>query len=117
MTAGFLLLLQLGTGALFLEVVDPMSEQQAAIAALPDPTSKVPRAVLEDRYDGLMVRRRGPNVGDYNEFQTKIDLILARLVEGTARTEGDEDNPLVGELETLIREHVIRRVDELGMAR
>ena len=82
----------------------------------PQPQSP-PRAVLEDRYDGLLHRRRGPNVGDYNELQTKLDILLGRLVEGVTRNDIEEDGPIVDELEGMIREHVIRRVDELGVAR
>lgn len=61
------------------------------------------RAILEDRYDGLLTRKRtkgtDPNLvgtgsaGDYNLLQLKMDLMLTRLCEGTIRDRlEDEDS-------------------------
>ena len=94
--------------------LDPPDAAPTPGAAREAPT----RAILEDRYDGLLMRRRSrygdPNLlatgsaGDYNRFQLKLDAVLRRIVEGTIRRPmGDADGRLVGELEAIIRERVV----------
>jgi hypothetical protein len=115
-----------------------MTKLQAAATAVSDPAPKVPRAILEDRYDGLLTTRRsitraGETLqmnGDYNGLRLKLDAIIGRLVEGTTRAP-DRDRPLTwngvtytdpgsgiinGEVSARIRETIISMVDELGLA-
>lgn len=82
--------------------------------------AKVSRESLEDRYNGLMLAGLNPS-----KLQEKLDGVTWGIVDGLSRlpyrtmeesTERGVDR-LIDEVQALIREHVIRRVDELGLAR
>ena len=99
----------------------PIPSQAAAQPA-------IPLQVLQDRYDGLLMNLDGKPahenqtqgmVGDYNRLQLKLDFLLSRLLEGTARTGADnlQGHDFVGELEAMIRDQVVRRLHETGVAR
>jgi hypothetical protein len=82
-------------------------------------TARIPRAIIEDRYDGLIE----PDSGAWSPLAMKLAKLLERLVAGTARVPVEEDarNALSDlaeqEIFVVIRETIIRRVDELGLAR
>jgi len=91
---------------------------------------RIPKEILEDRYRGLFlnrnsVTRAGKNLkmaGDYNERQLRLDKMIRRLIEGVTRHEFDgedfdHEGSIVEEVEALIHETIIRRVDEWGLAR
>lgn len=80
----------------------------------------VPRAILEDRYDGLLMRlepRHDQMVGDTGKLLEQIDDVLAKLIAGVCRVYGDEYSNVIEDVEAAIRETLIAKVDELGLAR
>lgn len=80
----------------------------------------VSREVLEDRYTGLVDE---PN-GDPSKVQFRLwksyEQILHGVTRKAFREPGDSWAPgvdLIAELDALLREHIVRRVEELGIAR
>jgi hypothetical protein len=81
-----------------------------------DTPVKVSREILEDRWAGLMDVDLDPS-----ELNGKLWKSFEELYNGVARTVPDDnglyaDQDLVSELLGVVRAHVIRRVDELGIA-
>lgn len=100
-----------------------MATELSAVRALNDPP-RVPKAILEDRYDGLLLNlapRNGNHVlGDYNQLQVRLDKVTGDLIRGIIRQEPDDDDVvgrIMGEVQDVVRETIVRRVDELGLAR
>lgn len=82
---------------------------------------KIAREVLEDRYNGAMMTRKGTDPG---RLQRRLDGVLWDLVAAVARrpTTGphatdDFDGGLVDECETTIRRIIVDRLDREGLAR
>jgi len=94
------------------------------------PASAIPRAVLEDRYDGLLVcvdgryphavaKSVGGNpIGEYSRLQLRLDRVITALAEGIARCDLTEaPGDIVGDAESVLRDFIVQRVHELGLAR
>ena len=76
-------------------------------------TTAVPRAILEDRYDGLMAVIDDDDPGGvWSELRTRLHSTLVDIVAGTARCHGDDTSALVNEVQDLIRERIITSLDE-----
>jgi hypothetical protein len=103
-----------------------MATQASAVRALDDAASppRIPRAILQDRYDRATTADWG---GTPTKLGDRLHRVIKDLIEEVTWSQWDGDlkqpNGLAGdgavhdELEDLIREHAIRRVDELGLAR
>jgi hypothetical protein len=74
----------------------------------------VSRDILYDRYAGLEMD--DGDGGEWTDLQRALSGTLGDLVQGTARCHRDDASPILDELYDLIRDHVVRRVDELGLA-
>ncbi len=79
---------------------------------------KITRETLEDRYEGLVYdpETEAPR-DEWTELQRRLSFSLTDFAAGTARCHGDDAGPIVDELHVMIREHIVKRVDELGLAR
>jgi len=95
-----------------------MATELSAARALNDAATppRIPRAILEDRYDGLMTSLDGM---ESSKIDLRLILTLRAFCEGVARHPYDAEHgvDLVDECLTLIRECIISRTDELGLAR
>jgi hypothetical protein len=76
--------------------------------------ARVPREILYDRYQGLEID--DSDGGDWTELQQRLSSALTDFSTGTARCHADDVGPVIDELYDLIREHIVRRVDETGLA-
>lgn len=87
---------------------------------------RVSRPILEDRYDGLLYPSEVHRSS--TKLWQRLHGALTALYEGTARREwqgalvdpdepGTGDGTVTDELLDLIREHMVGRIDELGLAR
>lgn len=81
----------------------------------------IPLQVLEDRYDGLLYTPVG---GDPTKLQMRLWRALEDLATRTARRPLEGEAPdlngaemITSELCDMIREHIVRRVHETGVAR
>ena len=54
---------------------------------------------------------------DWTELQRDLSVALGSLASLTARCHRDDVGQILDELFPIIREHIVRRVDELGLAR
>ena len=82
----------------------------------------VSRETLEDRYEGLMWRHFGGDADHDDEVTRLYGRFLGAftdLASGIARCHPDEitEAGLTVELDELVRDHLIRRIEELGLAR
>jgi hypothetical protein len=117
-----------------LEVDDSMDQSTAQRGHEPQAAGQpaIPLEVIRDRYEGMLVCTRPGEyphkvakdsghvwIGDYNKLQMDLDGVIRALVEGTTRTPQEQWQTvdLIDECETLLREHIIRRVHETGIAR
>ena len=75
----------------------------------------IPLEVLRDRYDGLMTT---PGE-DPSKLQYRLWSVLDSIVEGVARRDLNESGAehVTSELSEMVREHVLRRLQETGAAR
>jgi hypothetical protein len=79
---------------------------------------EVSRDTLEDRYMGLLWKVDGQSDDmTWSKLQADLSWNLTRLVAGTARVHPDDAGQIVTELHAVIHDHIIRRIDELGLAR
>jgi hypothetical protein len=88
------------------------------LRALNDPP-RIARAILEDRWEGLKDTRDGM---DTSKIYLRLIETLDAFVEGVSRHPYNDDAgrgevDLIDECTELLREHIIRRVDELELAR
>jgi hypothetical protein len=82
--------------------------------------SRISRETLEDRYQGLMFIGTGEpplENWDWAKPQQRLSAALTDIVGNVARCHYDDVGQINDELRDIIREHVIRRIDELGLAR
>jgi hypothetical protein len=73
----------------------------------------VSREILYDRYAGLELDDH--DGGEWTKLQQQLSSALGDLLAGTARCHRDDVGPILDELFDLIREHIVRRVDELDL--
>jgi hypothetical protein len=84
---------------------------------------KVSREILEDRYDGAIDTPDGSmtKTGDrlYRAVREVYEAVARQPWRGNLEEEGGHppDGLLVDDAIRLVREHIIRRVDELDLAR
>lgn len=89
----------------------------------PPETPGIPRAVLEDRWSGMVTAPWRP--GDRSKLWRRLTDVLVDLVHGVSRCDFDTEAgalapdvyTVTDQLEEVLRQHTIRLVDELGVAR
>ena len=69
------------------------------------------RAILEDRWAGIMQSRTDPL--DPSGRQNRLDALLEELVVGVSRERKADDDPIVEQVETVIREMILRHAEAL----
>ena len=83
----------------------------------------ITRAVLEDRWDGLMTTGRA---GVSTKLQVRLDGVIRQLFERVARIEWtgeldgeghDGTGSVTDEVETIIRRELLDRIERRGLAR
>ena len=103
-----------------------MATELSAVRALDDAaTPRIPRAILEGRWSGLMEtgNRFGDGGRDISRFHEKLIKVLDTIVEDLIRGDVHEDTPqdaggfLVEEAIEFIHTRFVERLAELGMAR
>ena len=81
-------------------------------------TARPTRAVLEDRYEGLLHGRKEP--WDASQLQDRLDEVLADLIVGVIRVpwaQYIEDNPsegIIDDIEAMIRATILDRMAEVA---
>lgn len=96
--------------------------ERPRLAEQPNPLPpKVSRAILEDRYDGLLGT---PGDEWSTDLWSRGQAVFDELIEGVVRsgwTPGEDLPNEIGlvadELWELVRKHIVDRVDEMGSAR
>jgi hypothetical protein len=88
----------------------------------PERSPELLRAILEDRYAGLMVDRRDGNAP--SRLRSRLDHVLQEVIAGLTRQSwegglaGEQpDGVPFDEVDALIRETLVRRVADLGLVR
>ncbi len=89
--------------------------------ARPGASTAPTRAILEDRYDGLMIEAAS---GDPSKLQSRLWRTLEALIEGTARRQmypdgtqpPDAIDRLTAEVDAYVRERILEAIDKEGWA-